>query len=45
MDEFVMSEIEMNSTHKNFKASKIELTSDSNISLKMDDLDSKINLM
>ena len=37
MDDFVMSQIEMNSIHNNYQGSKIELTSETGITLKIDD--------
>ena len=44
MDDFVMSQIEMDSIHKYYKASKVELTSDTGLILKIDDYEySKIH--
>ena len=38
-DEFVMSQIEMDSIHKYYKGSKVEIITDHTFSLKVDDME------
>ena len=43
MDDFVMSQIEMDSIHKYYKGSKIEITTDAPFMLKVDDMEMNSN--